>query len=299
MKRILAVTVFLLTISFNSFCQITWCSPGATWHNYYSSIGGNIGYVETKYVSDTIVVGINCKKLVEHQRYRYYFGGNITDIFKTHFTYESGRVIFMFNLIHGSNNWDTLYNFNTPVNSKWHFNSTDTIYIKVYGAGTKIIYGDTLEWRAINFVIPSNSNLYHDTLYERIGVTGYHFGFIDPRGNYDIAEPSIQELCNYQDNSFPVYGYTDSTCTQLPTGISDVDGAENSINIFPNPCTTCEIRGVTDATDIIVTDLLSKTLNTSFTKTSQGFSMQLPNAPAGIYFVKNIKTGEAGKFVKE
>ena len=58
-------------------------------------------------------------------------------------------------------------------------------------------------------------------------------------------------------------------------------------------------RKLDPANDIIVTDLLGKTLNTTFTKTSDGLSIQVPNALADIYLAKNINTGEAGKFVIE
>ena len=48
-----------MTASFNTIAQLTWCPPGATWHNNYGSIGGEVGYVETKYTSDTVVAGMN------------------------------------------------------------------------------------------------------------------------------------------------------------------------------------------------------------------------------------------------
>lgn len=276
-------------ISINTFGQITWCPTGATWHNKYSSIGGYVGYVKTKYVSDTVVAGMNCKKLIEHQRYRYYLGGPIIDKFRTHFIYDSDGVVFHFNLIEGSNNWDTLFNFNTPVNSVWHINSTDTMFIKVFGAGTRVINNDTLQWRLINFVFPQDTTgmlLPHDTLFERIGVVTQttHYTFNNPMLNYDNYEPSIFGICSYYDSTFGLYGNPDSICTQLPTGIPDFNAFEKSVIVFPNPFSEDLTIQVSSKEQLTVSlfNLLGETI---FQKTfSNSTRLNTDNLPDGIYF---------------
>lgn len=302
--KTLFFSLFLLTVSLNTVAQLTWCPPGATWHNNYGSIGGEVGYVETKYTSDTVVAGMNCKKLIEHQQYRYYPGGPIIDNFKTHFTYEEGGVIFMFYLSAMGNGWDTLFNFNTPVNGKWFLNATDTVFVKVFGAGTNIINGDTLQWRAINFVYPADTTTWwsNDTLYERIGLKSSHFGFVNPMYNYDLFEPSIGGLCNYYDDTFALYGSTDSICTQLPTGIADISSADHSIRIFPNPVfdqLTFEIAN-SKLTTVFLYDIYGKqVLQRTFTN-----AITLSTAPFadGIYFyeLRNINSIiTSGKIIKQ
>ncbi|MCX6257189.1 MAG: T9SS type A sorting domain-containing protein [Bacteroidia bacterium] len=297
-----SLSLFLLIVSISSFCQIIWSPPGAIWHNNYTSIGGDIGYVETKYVSDAVIAGINCKKLIEHQCYRFYLGGNLIDSYKNLYTYESGGVIFMFNLVDGSNNWDTLYNFNTPVNGIWHINSTDTIFIKVYGAGTKIINSDTLQWRAINYVFPFESTSGYDTLYERIGLTGYRYGFINPVLNCDNFEPSIFGICNYSDNTFALYGKPDSICKQLPNGISELDGADKLISVYPNPAShkiTFDVSGNRKMT-IVLYDILSRQISQkTFTNST---TINLEPFKDGIYFYKlsDLNTIiRSGKIIKQ
>ena len=302
MKKIILSLFAFISFGHFGYGQISWSPSGATWHNYYSSIGGNVGYVETKYVSDTLVGGMNCKKLVEHQRYRFYNGGNQIDSFKTHYTYEMDGVVFMFNLVEDSYNWDTLYNFNTPVNSSWHLNSTDSIFLKVYGAGIKIINSDTLQWRTINFIFPSDSSFMRDTLYERIGVTGYNFGFINPVLNYGLVEPSIHSLCNYQDNIFPMYGFPDSACTILPDGISNPK-TQYEISISPNPATTeIKITNLSPSENQIrIFNLLGQQVKNIRVSNTQNTSINISDLAAGIYEV-TIFDGEkivCKKFVKE
>ncbi len=73
----------------------------------------------------------------------------------------------------------------------------------------------------------------------------------------------------------------------------------NNLNIFPNPCTTCEITGATNAKDLTVTDILGRKQNASFTKSANGYNINLAEASAGIFIIRNKKTGEAVKFVRE
>jgi hypothetical protein len=45
--------------------------------------------------------------------------------------------------------------------------------------------------------------------------------------------------------------------------------------------------------------LVGKSIAAQFEKTAKGYLIQMPNQSAGIYFVRNIKTGQVVKFVKE
>ena len=74
---------------------------------------------------------------------------------------------------------------------------------------------------------------------------------------------------------------------------------ENHFNVTPNPCTTCEITGAANATDLTVTDILGRKQNASFIKSANGYNIHLPETSTGIFIIRNIKTGEVVKFVRE
>ncbi|MEI7803522.1 MAG: PKD domain-containing protein, partial [Bacteroidota bacterium] len=82
-------------------------------------------------------------------------------------------------------------------------------------------------------------------------------------------------------------------------GIKAILSFEKKMNIYPNPCNTCEITGAVDATDLTVTDILGRKINASFSKSANGFYINLPEESNGIFFIRNIKTGEVVKFVRE
>ena len=82
-----------------------------------------------------------------------------------------------------------------------------------------------------------------------------------------------------------------------------IEGGENSLvskmAVTPNPCNTCEITGAENAADLIVTDILGRKLQATFSQSSNGFYINISESYKGILFIKNIKTGEVVKFVKE
>ncbi|MEI7802471.1 MAG: kelch repeat-containing protein [Bacteroidota bacterium] len=84
----------------------------------------------------------------------------------------------------------------------------------------------------------------------------------------------------------------------IPEGIAENDSYENGINIYPNPCTTCEITGVSNASDLSVTDILGRKQNATFSKSAYGYYINLPVTSSGIFLIKNNKTGEVVKLVK-
>jgi len=74
---------------------------------------------------------------------------------------------------------------------------------------------------------------------------------------------------------------------------------QSSLVITPNPCNTCEITGTENATDLIVTDILGRNQNATFSKSANGYYINLPESASGIFLIRNIKTGEVVKFVRE
>ncbi len=84
------------------------------------------------------------------------------------------------------------------------------------------------------------------------------------------------------------------------TGMDGLNASGNKMLIVPNPCASCEIIVKTDNyPSLQITDLLGRTINAQFEKTAKGYSINMPNASSGIYFIRNCKTAEVLKFVKE
>jgi hypothetical protein len=100
-----------------------WCPKGAQWH-YQVGTFAVTGYTEVKYVSDTVVDGINCKKLIECVQTMNWPDSSLSplDCGKSHFTYQSNGVIYAYgyNDAYGSSFWDTLFNFNAVPGLSWH-----------------------------------------------------------------------------------------------------------------------------------------------------------------------------------
>ncbi|MFM2225264.1 MAG: hypothetical protein RJA07_1466 [Bacteroidota bacterium] len=84
------------------------------------------------------------------------------------------------------------------------------------------------------------------------------------------------------------------------TGIDAMNSSGNKMLIVPNPCTACEIVMETDNyPSLQITDLLGKNVKAHFEKTAKGYSINMINQSAGIYFIRNLQTGQVLKFVKE
>ena len=85
-----------------------------------------------------------------------------------------------------------------------------------------------------------------------------------------------------------------------PSGINEVSNVER-MQIVPNPCSTCEVILNTNITvnELQITDLLGRKIETTFTKSAKGYLIEMNTANAGVYFIRNTKTGQVIKFVKE
>ena len=94
-------------------------------------------------------------------------------------------------------------------------------------------------------------------------------------------------------------GYTTiATITTIPR-LEDTEISSSTFYVSPNPCSTCFVNGTMDEQDLIVTDIVGRKINVQFTKSGSGFYINMLEANPGFYFIRNMKTGEVVKFVKE
>jgi len=72
------------------------------------------------------------------------------------------------------------------------------------------------------------------------------------------------------------------------------------LKISPNPCSTCYISGIENPNDILVFDILGQSPTQPPLRGGvAGLVIDMENYSAGIYFVRNLKSGEIIKFVKQ
>ncbi len=88
-----------------------------------------------------------------------------------------------------------------------------------------------------------------------------------------------------------------SACFNIVTGTIELSLDGWNMTVTPNPCTTCEITGVENANDLTVTDIVGRKITTSFSKSANGYNINLPETTTGLFIIRNSKTGEVVKFV--
>ena len=279
MKKIIFSLIVFISFTQFSYSQIVWSPAGATWH-YVINWFADQGYAEIKYVSDTVVVGIPCKKLIEHQRYRSVTGGPEINNFRNLFTYDSSNIVFIYNLVQGSNNWDTLINFNIVPGGFWYFSNSDTVRTEVLDTGSGFVNGLNLEW--IYVKNHQGGFTTFDTIYNRVGYANTFYPF-DPLGSLS-SDPLVYGFCNYYDSTFAIYGNPDSTCTILPNGISNPKTV-SEISIYPNPATNeIKISNLSQLENQIkIFNLLCQQVKSIEVNNEQNTTINISDLSFGIY----------------
>ena len=94
-------------------------------------------------------------------------------------------------------------------------------------------------------------------------------------------------------------GYTTiATITTIPR-LEDTEISSSTFYVSPNPCSTCFVSGAENESDLIVTDIVGRIVSVEYTKSENGFYINMPDASIGFYLIRNNRTGEVVKFVKE
>ncbi len=123
------------------------------------------------------------------------------------------------------------------------------------------------------------------------------FKLLNGLTNNTTYEFRLRSDCNLSgtDNS----GWTTTTTFTTPLKFEETEIKTSIFYVSPNPCTTCEITGAVTATDLMVTDILGRNQHATFSKSANGYYIILPEASTGVFLIRNIKTGEVVKFVRE
>ena len=85
--------------------------------------------------------------------------------------------------------------------------------------------------------------------------------------------------------------------TQTITGIDEI-AAPGSFNIYPNPCSTCNLETTHLSETFRLTDITGGTVPVQFQKTINGYSFTLPKA-GNIFFLTHMDSGKTLRIVSE
>jgi len=128
--------------------------------------------------------------------------------------------------------------------------------------------------------------------YDEPGSHGFVTYRIKPKTTVGIGDSMSNNASIYFDFNDPIVTNTVTTTVQLPAGTADF--AANSFSMYPNPANglvTLKLNEM-DAADVVVTDVLGKTVLTP-KMTQQEQSFDIAALTSGIYFVKVTAEGQS------
>lgn len=232
MKTFLLVTGVLFKC-INLYAQSTWFPNEATWINTYDNNASN-GYTKTIVAGDTLINGIDCKKLASTNVQQFFIDQSIHYFNSAAYVSEANKVVLIYNL--ADNNFDTLYNLNAvpgdtlPV----YGNVLEDILQEVLDTGTFLISGIPLKYLAVQYFGSGWIPVEPDTLVERIG--SIHLGILHPNLG---AQFGMETFCSYSDDLLGPYTPSGANCDSLYEAlyVADVNEVQGNrkLQIFPNP----------------------------------------------------------------
>lgn len=285
MKRILVPILLFLTFQQNN--SQDFAPVGSIWHYTQWTIDPNLTSFKTiESVSDTIINGIQCRKLIETEHNYGMAGINYL------YMYSKNDSVFFFK----DNNFHLLYDFGA--------NKGDTIVLN---------YFETYDGKPLKMIIDSvgtvlvnnqQRKIQHITCGDGMVIEfGQHV--IQGIGNTSFMFPTLDNSNNgplrcYQDNTTtlflnPYYPYNDwnhQDCEQIITGFEE-SKTENKITIYPNPASNyVSILNIDRNIEYKILDNTGKNIKQG--RISGSSKIDIKNFAKGIYFIElknyNVKT---------
>jgi hypothetical protein len=247
-KNKLFLLAFFLCSCCVSLSGQTWCPAGAQWHYSYSD-GFGSGYVDVKYIGDTLI-GTQNSKIISRQLN--YYSGPCGCVFVYDYghayTYEDSGKVYLFS----KNQFYILYDFADSVGTSWVVpgiydfgagcDSTGTVTID--STGVIQINGETLKYICVTAQQGSAWG-WTAKIIEKIGPVNslvfYSYPYLFPQ-KLDACGAVVDQI--YEGGKFRCYsdssGFTYENLGTAPfcDFITDVP-AKNSnpevFNVFPNP----------------------------------------------------------------
>ena len=234
--KILLTLLFVVIVQ---FCfgqnQNEWAPDGATWHYSYNNFSIT-GYIEIKYIGDSLIDGKVCKVL-EKKLYSYDYVTTISDTTNLglEFTYSDSNKVYYYRF----DQFFVLYNFNAQPGDWWEIagwsipGSCDSIgTIEVDSIGTIVINSDTLKYLRISRKDTSDWQ-FGSIIVEKIGCID-HYMFPEPFMCALDMDEGGPFRC-YFDNNFGLYQSGIVSSCDYITNINISDVGDKNINVYPNP----------------------------------------------------------------
>ena len=278
----------------------SWCPQGAEW--YYSSnySFSSPGYIKHTFTNTITINSLPCQQIAFYsQRYSLYSSTLTTSSFN-YYTYFNNNVVYLYDA--NSTNFDTLFNYNAVIGSKWSLPHKSTANcsnsrVMVTDTGHNVIQGINLKWfkvsiSAYQFTFPSPT-ISTDTIYERLGCVGQYFfnpGEMCP--TYTDGEMGGPLRC-YSDYQILNYKRYAGACNYyyIPTAIKENSILPN-ISIYPNPANDIlnidiGIELLQNSSMKIINPLGQKIIEGKLEKT-----VDISSLKNGIYFLQFFEEGK-------
>lgn|GEM_PF-848679 len=312
------IVVIIIFISCKSFAQV-WCTPNSEWYFTHNMFQGYSGYLKHKYLYDTIIDGKFCNKIhVEGELWQILFP-QLYHYNYFIYTFTNNRVVYLKDVKElGANNFDTLYNFNATIGSKWRMAPVSQTgcaisHVTVLDTGSKIIQGIRLKWLKVNYKNSTPGQMYNipnvnDTIYERFGglmMYPYSPGNICPWTwdlNYGGQLRCYYDLdISYQSTASPELW--NNQCDYYYVGIKENSSNIKFLSIYPNPSKDLiRLESSPDLLNCRITDLSGRTIFAQFKEDNKKFEIDISQLDKGLYiliFEDRSHRLYTGKFLKE
>lgn len=199
-----------------------WCPPGANWHHEWFTLT-EIGYLETQYMSDTIIDGSPSQKISATKHvYDYVSQSFLNQPLAPYFTSVANDLVSILT----PNGFDTLYRFDAIPGDSWSVPlANDPTDLLVIDTGTVNIDGLDLRYLVVEY----QPGGWPDTLIEGIGGV---WAYMDGSMSQGIDAPALGLRC-YQDQDISFSTGIAAACDFI-LGINQ-SGSSPTFSLYPNP----------------------------------------------------------------
>jgi hypothetical protein len=286
MKKFVLISAVILfqTVSYGQM----WNKPEAVWSFSWLGISG-AGQEKYTLHNDTIILGQNCKSLLNNYRRISYPEGSISEAqeLSNIYFYEEDSIVYVFGLPGSSNvNFDTLYNFKSIPNDSWTFDLTSipeycppNFTITVIDTGHVLLNQTSLYFLDVEYSYSflDSVTILHDTIFESFGSKAIPFLAFPSICIPDFFEPKYYNLDCYSDNQISLGNECDFTI-----GISNVIST-SKISVFPNPVVS-NLSIENYIGNAILSDISGRFISSSLCSTINS-QIDFSNVKEGIYIL--------------
>lgn len=249
----LIISSLLLLLALSSTTAQNFAPPEAVWKYTYHALTAN-GYIEVSVASDTVIEGLQCKKLAKNKHYynalTESFGTEYMGAEYVHHNLSDNQV-----LLFRQGAFTTLYDFGAEVGDAWEVPGTGLCSnpgtVRVDSIDSVVINGSELRRLHVTAEDNSHYDFTNGMIVETIGCLGYMF-----------PQPTVHcGIADGDDGGWELRCYNDGSLGEFQTGVvSDCDFILSSgidegssiqrVSVYPNPFSD-EIRIVNDSKQAI------------------------------------------------